>query len=63
MKMAPKPKKWITWELPQKFLDGCNGEEENSLADTLRNEVNKALEDMIGGLPVSFKVTNLPKEY
>ena len=59
----PKPRKWITWEIPQKYLDEISGKGEETLAETLREEVTKALEDMIHGLQVSFKVTNLPKEY
>lgn len=59
----PKPRKWITWEIPQKYLDDITEKEENNFASTLRDEVTKALEDMIQGLPVSFKLTNLPKEY
>lgn len=59
----PKPRKWITWELPQKFLDDITDKGEEKLSATIRDEVTKAIEDMIHGLPVSFKITNLPKEY
>jgi len=59
----PKPRKWITWELPQAFLKDITNKQEETLELDLREEVSKALEDMIQGLPVSFKVTNLPKEY
>jgi len=58
-----EPRKWITWELPQKFLDDLTDKGEQELSSTLRDEVTKALEDMIHKLPVSFKVTNLPRDY
>ena len=59
----PKPRKWVTWELPQKFLSDIHKAQEEELSATLREEVTKALEDMIHGLPVSIKITNLPKEF
>lgn len=59
----PKPRKWITWEIPEKFLAELSTKAEENLAKQLREEATKALEDMIEGIPVSFKVTNLPKEY
>lgn len=59
----PNPRKWITWELPQKFLDDITDKGEEKLSATIRDEVTKAIEDMIHGLPVSFKITNLPKEF
>jgi len=59
----PKPRKWITWELPQKFLAEITTKEEEELAATIRDEATKALEDMIHNLQVSFKLTNLPKDY
>ena len=59
----PTPRKWITWELPQKYLDDITGKQEETLSHDLREEVTKALEDMIQGLPITFKITNLPKEF
>ena len=59
----PKPRKWITWEIPQKYLDESSEGQQMKFEDTIREEVSKALEDMINGLPVSFKITNLPKDW
>ena len=59
----PKPRKWITWEIPQKFLDDSSEGQTMKFDETIRDEVSKALEDMHLGLPISFKITNLPKEY
>ena len=64
MKMRnPKARKWITWEIPQKYLDETPSAKLDKFAETIMEEATKALEDMTLGLPVSFKITNLPKEY
>ena len=59
----PKPRKWITWELPQKYLDDMSEKEEHAFCNDMRIEMDKALEDMLHKIPVSFKFTNLPKDY
>jgi hypothetical protein len=58
-----KPTKWITWEIPQKFLKEMTDKEAANLGHQLREETDKALEDMLQGIPVSLKLTNLPKKY
>ena len=64
MKMRdPKPRKWITWEIPPKYLDETPEGQILKFEEILRKEVTKALDDMVHGLPVSFKITNLPKQY
>lgn len=59
----PQPRKWITWEVPPKYLEETPDKNIEKLSEHLKEEVSKALEDMTDGIPVSFKVTNLPKEY
>lgn len=59
----PEPRKWITWEIPNKYLEGTTDKKLDKLAEHLREEVTKALEDMIEGIPTTFKITNLPRDW
>lgn len=59
----PQPRKWITWEIPQKYLKETPDKNLEKLGEHLREEISKALEEMSEGIPVTFKITNLPKEF
>jgi hypothetical protein len=59
----PEPRKWITWEIPQKYLIDTPDKNIEKLTEHLNEEVSKAIEDMLHGIPISMKITNLPKEY
>lgn len=58
-----KPRKWITWEIPREWLEEATDKQIELFKDQIREEAEKALEDMIASLPVTFKFTNLPRDW
>lgn len=55
-------KKWVTWVIETDDLRKLNQEESHELEQMIRSEIDDLLIDILEGQPISFKITNLPRD-